>query len=176
MIEAWSPQDVYAAEAALADELASGELMARAVRGLSEVVAARVAQLGAETVVALVGGGNNGADAAGTVESRGGSVLGTGFTTTDDSDVTDVTDPGLGALQDNGGATATRLPATGSPAVDRGVDFDDTAALTTDHDDLGARVRTLTHAVKSVNSDVTLHGHYLPFRGGTPTVRRDKAR
>ncbi len=63
MIEAWSPQDVYAAEAALADELASGELMARAVAGLAEVVAARVAQLGAETVVALVGAGNNGADA-----------------------------------------------------------------------------------------------------------------
>ncbi|MFW5469189.1 bifunctional ADP-dependent NAD(P)H-hydrate dehydratase/NAD(P)H-hydrate epimerase [Knoellia sp. CPCC 206435] len=63
MIEAWSPQDVYAAEAGLADELASGELMARAVHGLTEVVAARVAQLGAETVVALVGGGNNGADA-----------------------------------------------------------------------------------------------------------------
>ena len=63
MIEAWSAQDVYAAEAALADELASGELMARAVRGLVEVVAARVDQLGAETVVALVGAGNNGADA-----------------------------------------------------------------------------------------------------------------
>ena len=63
MIEAWSPQDVYAAEAALEDELASGELMARAVEGLAEVVAARVAQLSAETVVALVGAGNNGADA-----------------------------------------------------------------------------------------------------------------
>lgn len=63
MIEAWSAQDVYAAEAALGDELASGELMARAVQGLAQVVAARVDQLGAETVVALVGGGNNGADA-----------------------------------------------------------------------------------------------------------------
>jgi hydroxyethylthiazole kinase-like uncharacterized protein yjeF len=63
VIEAWSPNDVYAAEAALADELASGELMARAVEGLAEVVAARVAQLGAETVMALVGSGNNGADA-----------------------------------------------------------------------------------------------------------------
>lgn len=63
MIEAWSPADVYAAEAVLEDELASGELMARAVEGLAEVVAARVAQLGAETVVALVGRGNNGADA-----------------------------------------------------------------------------------------------------------------
>ena len=63
MIEAWSPTDVYAAEAALEEELASGELMARAVEGLAEVVAARVAQLGAETVVALVGPGNNGADA-----------------------------------------------------------------------------------------------------------------
>ena len=63
MIEAWSPQDVYAAEAALGDELASGELMARAVQGLAQVAAARVDQLGAETVVALVGGGNNGADA-----------------------------------------------------------------------------------------------------------------
>jgi len=63
VIEAWSPKDVYAAEAALEDELASGELMARAVEGLAEVVAARVAQLGAETVIALVGAGNNGADA-----------------------------------------------------------------------------------------------------------------
>ncbi|KGN32847.1 carbohydrate kinase [Knoellia sinensis KCTC 19936] len=63
MIEAWSPEDVYAAESALEDELASGELMARAVEGLAEVVAARVSQLGAETVVALVGPGNNGADA-----------------------------------------------------------------------------------------------------------------
>ena len=63
MIEAWSPADVYAAEAALEEELASGELMARAVEGLAEVVAARVSQLDAETVVALVGGGNNGADA-----------------------------------------------------------------------------------------------------------------
>ncbi|EAP97271.1 hypothetical protein JNB_17413 [Janibacter sp. HTCC2649] len=63
MIEAWSPEDVYAAEAALEEELASGELMARAVEGLADVVAARVSQLGAETVVALVGGGNNGADA-----------------------------------------------------------------------------------------------------------------
>lgn len=63
MIEAWSPKDVYAAEAALEEELASGELMARAVEGLVEVVAARVSQLDAETVVALVGPGNNGADA-----------------------------------------------------------------------------------------------------------------
>ena len=63
MIEAWSPADVYAAEAALEDELASGELMARAVEGLAEVVAARLSQLAAETVIALVGGGNNGADA-----------------------------------------------------------------------------------------------------------------
>lgn len=63
MIEAWSPEDVYAAESALEDELASGELMARAVEGLADVVAARVTQLGAETVVALVGAGNNGADA-----------------------------------------------------------------------------------------------------------------
>lgn len=73
MIEAWSPQDVYAAEAALTDELASGELMARAVRGLAEVVAARVAQLRAETVVALVGGGNNGADALYAVARLAGS-------------------------------------------------------------------------------------------------------
>lgn len=63
MIEAWNPDDVYAAEAALEEELASGALMARAVDGLAEVALARVSQLGAETVVALVGSGNNGADA-----------------------------------------------------------------------------------------------------------------
>ncbi|PRY58161.1 hydroxyethylthiazole kinase-like uncharacterized protein yjeF/hydroxyethylthiazole kinase-like uncharacterized protein yjeF [Knoellia remsis] len=63
MIEAWSPEDVYAAEAALESELASGELMARAAEGLADVVAARASQLEVESVVALVGGGNNGADA-----------------------------------------------------------------------------------------------------------------
>ena len=68
MIEAWSTADVYAAESALMAELASsgageGELMARAVEGLIEVTLTRVEQLGARRVVALVGTGNNGADA-----------------------------------------------------------------------------------------------------------------
>lgn len=44
------------------------------------------------------------------------------------------------------------------------------AALTAEHDDLGVRVRTLTHTVKSASSDVALHGHYIAFRAGSPTV------
>lgn len=63
MIEAWSTADVYAAEEALMAELGEGELMARAVDGLIEVTLARVEQRAARRVVALVGSGNNGADA-----------------------------------------------------------------------------------------------------------------
>lgn len=63
MIHAWSTPAVYAAEAALMAPLEDGELMARAVEGLVEVTLARVEQQRARRVVALVGGGNNGADA-----------------------------------------------------------------------------------------------------------------
>ncbi len=63
MIEAWQPEDVYAAEAAVADVLPEGELMARAVAGLAEVTRARLDERGGRRVVALVGPGNNGADA-----------------------------------------------------------------------------------------------------------------
>ena len=42
MIEAWSTDDVYAAEEALMATLADGELMARAVSGLAAVAAARL--------------------------------------------------------------------------------------------------------------------------------------
>ncbi|TXM73129.1 DUF1837 domain-containing protein [Methylobacterium sp. WL69] len=44
------------------------------------------------------------------------------------------------------------------------------AGLTSSHDDLGVRIRTLTHTTKSGSADVRLHGHYFPFRGGKPTV------
>lgn len=63
MIEAWSTADVYDAERALMAELGDGELMARAVEGLVMVALARAADLDAHRVVALVGTGNNGADA-----------------------------------------------------------------------------------------------------------------
>ncbi len=63
MIEAWSTTDVYAAEAALMATLAEGELMARAVDGLATLAAARLQQRHGTRVVALVGPGNNGADA-----------------------------------------------------------------------------------------------------------------
>ena len=53
MIEAFATQDVYAAESTLMQTLAEGELMARAVEGLIEVVSARIEQLGAQRVVAL---------------------------------------------------------------------------------------------------------------------------
>ena len=63
MIRAWSPAAVYEAEAALMATLPEGELMARAVAGLAEVARLRLHQRGGTRVVALVGPGNNGADA-----------------------------------------------------------------------------------------------------------------
>jgi NAD(P)H-hydrate repair Nnr-like enzyme with NAD(P)H-hydrate dehydratase domain/NAD(P)H-hydrate repair Nnr-like enzyme with NAD(P)H-hydrate epimerase domain len=63
MIEAWSTDAVYAAEAELMALLDDGELMARAVEGLAGVAAARLEESGGEAVAALVGPGNNGADA-----------------------------------------------------------------------------------------------------------------
>ncbi len=63
MIEAWSVDAVYAAERELMSTLPEGELMARAVDGLTAVAAARLAERGGGSVVALVGPGNNGADA-----------------------------------------------------------------------------------------------------------------
>ncbi|CCI51644.1 bifunctional ADP-dependent NAD(P)H-hydrate dehydratase/NAD(P)H-hydrate epimerase [Nostocoides jenkinsii] len=63
MIEAYAVPGVYACEAAAAAQLAEGELMARAVEGLVAVARARLAATGGRQVVALVGPGNNGADA-----------------------------------------------------------------------------------------------------------------
>ncbi|HET7823286.1 MAG TPA: NAD(P)H-hydrate dehydratase [Ornithinibacter sp.] len=63
MIEAWSTDAVYAAEEALMATLDDGELMARAVEGLAGVAAARLEESAGESVAALVGPGNNGADA-----------------------------------------------------------------------------------------------------------------
>lgn len=63
MIEAWSPDQVRAAEAALRDRLPDEELMQRAARGLAEVVLARLEERDGSRVVALVGPGDNGADA-----------------------------------------------------------------------------------------------------------------
>jgi hypothetical protein len=44
------------------------------------------------------------------------------------------------------------------------------AALAKGHDDLGARIRTVTHSVKSKDERVKLHAHFLAFREGQPTV------
>lgn len=63
MIRAYAVADVRAAEAATMARLPAGELMARAARGLAEVAAARLAERGGTHPVALVGRGNNGADA-----------------------------------------------------------------------------------------------------------------
>ena len=63
MIQAWSTDAVYAAERALMATLEDGELMARAVEGLAGVAAARLEESGGRSVAALVGPGNNGADA-----------------------------------------------------------------------------------------------------------------
>lgn len=64
--------------------------------------------------------GNSDDDGTDEVVSLGGNVTGSGIDGGSD-DVTDVTDPGLGDLADNGGPTETHLPAAGSPAVDAGV-------------------------------------------------------
>lgn len=63
MIEAFTTDAVYAAEKALMATLEDGELMARAVEGLAAVAAARLEERGGTSVAALVGPGNNGADA-----------------------------------------------------------------------------------------------------------------
>lgn len=63
MIQAYSVDSVRAAEVTLMARLPEGELMRRASTGLAEVVRARAEQLGARTVVVLVGPGNNGGDA-----------------------------------------------------------------------------------------------------------------
>ncbi len=63
MIKAYSVADVRAAEARAMAALPEGELMSRASGGLAEVAAARLAERGGRRVVALVGPGNNGADA-----------------------------------------------------------------------------------------------------------------
>jgi hydroxyethylthiazole kinase-like uncharacterized protein yjeF len=63
VIEAWSTKSVYAAEHTLMATLDDGELMARAVEGLAGVAAARLEECDGDAVAALVGPGNNGADA-----------------------------------------------------------------------------------------------------------------
>lgn len=63
MIRAHRPQAVRDAEAALPDLLESGELMQRAAKGVARIARARLRERGGRSVVALVGPGNNGADA-----------------------------------------------------------------------------------------------------------------
>ncbi|NHA68394.1 bifunctional ADP-dependent NAD(P)H-hydrate dehydratase/NAD(P)H-hydrate epimerase [Phycicoccus flavus] len=63
MIEAFGTDAVYAAEKALMATLEDGELMARAVEGLAGVAAARLEERDGRSAAALVGPGNNGADA-----------------------------------------------------------------------------------------------------------------
>lgn len=63
MIQAWSADDVRAAEGAAMATLPDGELMARAAAGLAEVITARLPRTKRNRVVALVGAANNGGDA-----------------------------------------------------------------------------------------------------------------
>jgi hydroxyethylthiazole kinase-like uncharacterized protein yjeF len=63
MMLAWATGDVRDAESTLMAGLPQGELMARAVAGLVEVALARLSEGNGRRVVALVGPGNNGADA-----------------------------------------------------------------------------------------------------------------
>ena len=63
MMLAWSAQAVREAESTLMAGLPEGELMARAAAGLVEIATARLAEGNGRAVVALVGPGNNGADA-----------------------------------------------------------------------------------------------------------------
>jgi hypothetical protein len=43
-------------------------------------------------------------------------------------------------------------------------------SLAEGHDDLGARIRVVTHSAKSKDERVKLHAHFLAFRNGKPTV------
>ena len=63
MIRAYAVADVRAVEDAAMAQLPEGALMARAARGLAKVVRARLRERDGTRVVALVGAGNNGADA-----------------------------------------------------------------------------------------------------------------
>lgn len=62
MILAYAVADVRAAETELMADLHEGELMLRAARGLADVARARATQFNAQTVVVLVGSGDNGGD------------------------------------------------------------------------------------------------------------------
>ena len=62
MIEAYRVADVRTLEDRARATLPDGELMARASRGLAEVAAVRLEEQHGRRVVALVGGGDNGAD------------------------------------------------------------------------------------------------------------------
>src|SRR2546421_9368739 len=44
------------------------------------------------------------------------------------------------------------------------------ASLAKGHDDLNARIRIVTHSVKSKDERVKLHAHFLAFREGQPTI------
>ncbi|GAA3606238.1 bifunctional ADP-dependent NAD(P)H-hydrate dehydratase/NAD(P)H-hydrate epimerase [Marihabitans asiaticum] len=63
MIAGYSADQIRDAEASEPDLLESGELMQRAAKGVAKVARARLWERGASRVVALVGPGNNGADA-----------------------------------------------------------------------------------------------------------------
>ncbi|MCB1261950.1 MAG: hypothetical protein KDB33_16420, partial [Acidimicrobiales bacterium] len=75
-----------------------------------------------DTVVATDGAHAACALTAGAVTSGGGNVVSDGTCGLDEaSDLSGVGDVGLGPLADNGGPTLTRLPAPGSPLLDRAV-------------------------------------------------------
>ncbi len=63
MITGYSVETIRAAEEALPELLESGELMSRAARGVARMTAGRMRERGQRRVTALVGPGNNGADA-----------------------------------------------------------------------------------------------------------------
>ena len=63
MITGYSVETIRAAEEALPELLESGELMSRAARGVARLTAGRMRERGQRRVTALIGPGNNGADA-----------------------------------------------------------------------------------------------------------------
>lgn len=78
MIRAYGVPEVRAAEDAVRAALPDGELMQRAASGLAAVVRARLSEEGAERIVVLTGGGDNGGDAlyaAASLAADGGDVL-----------------------------------------------------------------------------------------------------
>jgi len=103
--------------------------------------------------------GSNGPDAFGPYQSRGFNLIGkkdssTGWVSSDHTGtITAPVDAKLGALANNGGLTQTLLPATGSPAINKGSNSLVPKGITTDQRGL-ARISNTTVDIGAVEVQV----------------------